>query len=55
MSTGDQSAYRTALEPWAKKAAREGKVVEHVRWADGHAHVRMVDRKHESVTDSCLL
>lgn len=52
MSAADQSAYRAALEPWAKKAERERKVIEHVRWADGHASVIMVPRSHGASRES---
>jgi hypothetical protein len=41
----DHSAYRAALEPWAKKAERERKVIEHVRWTNGYAEVTLRHRE----------
>lgn len=45
MTPGEQDAYRAAVEPWAKKAERERKVITHVRYRDGHADVALEARK----------
>lgn len=45
----DHAAYRAAIEPHARRAERERKVITHVRWRDGHADVTMISKKkHEA-------
>lgn len=52
----DPAAYRAAVEPWAKKAERERKVITHVRYHRGHANVTLEARKRvESVPEGALL
>jgi hypothetical protein len=41
----DAEQYRRAVEPWARKAERERKVINHVRYHDGQASVIMVPRR----------
>jgi hypothetical protein len=40
----DRAAYAAALEPWVRRAEREGKVIDHVSYRDGHADVVLVKR-----------
>lgn len=39
--------YRRAIEPWAKKAAREGRVINHVKFVGGHVEVTTI-AKHQA-------
>lgn len=45
MSPADRDAYKAALEPWARRAERERKVITHVRYHHGHADVTLEARK----------
>jgi hypothetical protein len=44
VSPSDQAAYRAAVDPWKRKADRERKEINHVRWHDGHVEVLLVPR-----------
>jgi hypothetical protein len=44
MIDADRDAYRAALEPHARRAEREAKQIDHVRWDRGHAEVVLVPR-----------
>lgn len=45
MTGEERAAYAAALEPWARRAEREGKVIDHVSYRYGRAEVMMVPRK----------
>lgn len=50
----DPATYRAAVEPWAKKAERERKVITHVVYRNGHADVTL-ERRGKAAPEGSLL